>query len=1005
MRKVINRIMSALVMALFCCAGSTAQTWNGVTGFATCNALGTSGVTGGGAGEVVHVSTRADLARYASSPQPYVIIIDKDITGGGMNDLQDELSINSDKTIIGAGGGKALNGVALIASGKHNIIIRNISLTRGRIDGVAFHGCHHVWIDHCDFSNSYDGLLDITNGSDFFTVSWVKLHDHNKVSITNSGTCHYDDYNKERVTFAHCMFKDNVQRNPRIGYGKMHIYNSYWENISSYCIGFHSQAQVLSENNHFSASANKPFCNQYTDKLPYCGYLTDKGSYFAKGDPGRSDNYPFTDITYTPLDYYDYSFDLDATEDVVKNTPTGIGPREGLQYEPILNPGNGAIDIPLSQRLSWGIVDGATSTRMYIGTSPDDLQQTQPEAVTMKPSTRYYWRVAAVVDGKDHWSPIYTFVTAAEKATKPYPVVDTMQPWLRYPSSGTQFCTDMPLSWATAADAAAYKVYLSTDEASLDNNLIGETTGLSIIPGSLTTGTKYFWRVDVVRSDGSIVRGDTWSFASPVKKWVAGKNETENMFLSGIAFREINSAASRRYLVVGDQGPGAICGVWGGEEGRYAIETAVFNQKLGPNYVGVAVNGKLIDAWLTTDENDNLGIRKTRNTVMLKPGDDIRIDFVAGLVDGNTNQSRSRIDYVNIIAAAGETVDVTRPEGIHHAPVSTPGYDCEYLLLRNVVFTDSLATVGAKGETQVKDKYCSWISKTAEGYTLYVKQTSIVKLVYRDEAGTETEVEINIDKAANNEVEAPATASGGTLYAIRLYKNQPVKTVYYKPVAAAGKDCELIWSPDVVFLDSKGVKGNAGKVQMRDGYDEWMKYHNPSANEVQAKNNVMAFIDPATDKESSGFKPKGADGSEYSYVVGTEKHMTYCLQGCSRVKFYYTGTGGAAKSVLLTVVNLDTGEEHVFEGEPAPGKNVVSNVTETTLDASCRYAVRISGTTGDMLIYAVKLWPGDGTETGIESVENGDGNAEGAYYNAAGQRVGQSARGLLIHNGQKTIGR
>ena len=77
MRKFINRIMSALVMALFCCAGSTAQTWNGVTGFATCNALGTSGVTGGGAGEVVHVSTRADLARYASSPQPSVIIIDK----------------------------------------------------------------------------------------------------------------------------------------------------------------------------------------------------------------------------------------------------------------------------------------------------------------------------------------------------------------------------------------------------------------------------------------------------------------------------------------------------------------------------------------------------------------------------------------------------------------------------------------------------------------------------------------------------------------------------------------------------------------------------------------------------------------------------------------------------------------------------------------------------------------------------------------------------------------
>ncbi|MGM9712803.1 MAG: hypothetical protein ACI3Y5_01620, partial [Prevotella sp.] len=74
MRKNIYKTLSFLVIAVLCCAAATAQTWNGVTGFATCNALGTSGVTGGGAGEVVHVSTRADLARYASSPDPYVII-------------------------------------------------------------------------------------------------------------------------------------------------------------------------------------------------------------------------------------------------------------------------------------------------------------------------------------------------------------------------------------------------------------------------------------------------------------------------------------------------------------------------------------------------------------------------------------------------------------------------------------------------------------------------------------------------------------------------------------------------------------------------------------------------------------------------------------------------------------------------------------------------------------------------------------------------------------------
>ena len=395
--------------------GANPVTHNGVMGFATYNALGTCGVTGGGAGKVVHVNTRAELERYASSDEPYVIIIDSDITGGGVNDLQDEIHVNSNKTIIGAGSGKTLNGVALLSRDKQNIIIRNIRLTRGRIDGVAFHNCHHVWVDHCDLGNSYDGLLDITNGSDFVTVSWVKLHDHNKVSITNSGTCHYEDYNKERVTFAHCMFNNNTQRNPRIGYGKMHIYNSYWENIKLYCIGFHSQAQVLSENNYFSATARHPFCNQYTDLLPYRGYLTDKGSFFANGDPGRSHNRPFTDISYSPLDYYEYSFDLDAAEDVTKNTPNGVGPQADIQYEPILNPGNGAIDIPLSQRLTWGTVDGASAMKMYFGTKPDKLKQTSPESVKLRHSTRYYWRVAVIVDGKEHMSPLYTFITASTR--------------------------------------------------------------------------------------------------------------------------------------------------------------------------------------------------------------------------------------------------------------------------------------------------------------------------------------------------------------------------------------------------------------------------------------------------------------------------------------------------------------------------------------------------------------------------------------------------------------
>ena len=947
-------ISSLLLLAALNVYGANPVTPNGVTGFATYNALGNCGVTGGGTGKVVHVNTRAELERYASSTEPYVIIIDSDITGGGVNDLQDELFINSDKTIIGAGGGKAINGIALIANDKRNIIIRNISLSRGRIDGVAFHNCHHIWIDHCDFSNSYDGLLDITNGSDFATVSWVKLHDHNKVSITNSGTCHYEDYNKERVTFAHCMFSNNTQRNPRIGYGKMHIYNTYWENIKSYCIGFHSQAQVLSENNYFSATAKKPFCNQYTNLLPYRGYLTDKGSFFAKGDPGRNTNHPFTDISYSPLDYYEYSFDLDVAEDVASNTPNGVGPQEGIQYEPILNPGNGAIDIPLSHRLSWGTVDGASSTKMYFGTSPENLLLTRPEDVNLKHSTRYYWRVAAIVDGKEHMSPLYTFTTASEKATKPYPESGAMAPWLRYPTSGTGFCTDMPLSWCRAADAVKYKVYLSDKQSNLNRNLIGETSSLSLTPASLSTGTKYYWRVDAVKTDGSVVKGDVWSFGSPEKRWHDGRNEAEDMYISGIAFFEKNESASNSAVVVGDQGPGAVCGLWQGKSGRYAIETAVFNQKSGANYVGVTVNGKLIDEWLTSSDNDELCIRKTRNTVTLRNGDEIRIDFVAGLVEGKINQSRSRIDYVNIVPMKDKYIEVTRPSGIHHSPVLTTGYDCEYLLLEEIVFTDTLGTIGDKGDIQVRDKHSSWVTKTEGGYTIYVKQTDIVKLIYRNKDGKETEIVKDLDKAIDNKVDVPGSTADGSLYAIRLYKNPPVKTIYRQPKAEGGKNYELIWSPDVIFVDSTGIKGNPGKTQMRDGYDEWIKYVNPKANEVLAKKNVKAFIDPETDNECAGALPRLAGNS--SYVVGTDKTVTYCLQGCSRIKFYYTGSGGSSTSVKVKTINLSTGEEQIIEGATARGKNVASNTAEVNLDPQCRYDVTISGTTGDMVIYAVKLF-------------------------------------------------
>ena len=986
------------LLALFT-ATAMAQTGNGPVGFVNYSDLGNDGITGGGTGPVVRVSTRAEFQRYVQGSAPYVIILDADITGGGMDNLNDAISVGSNKTIIGSGAGKALNGICIDMKNQSNVIFRNITLTKGREDGIAMRNCHHIWIDHCDLSDSYDGLLDFTLGSDYMTCSWTKLHHHDKVSIVNSGTCHYEDYGREHVTYSHCWFANNVQRNPRIGYGRGHVFDCYWTDISSYCIGVHSQAQVLSENNYFTRSANHPFNNQYTDALPYCGYITDRNSYFANGNPGNNYTYKFTGISYDPLTYYDYAFDLDNTQDVVTNTPEGVGPKEGIEYEPILNPGNGAIEVAVNRRLTWGSIDGVTATRVLFGTDKDNLVETALDDIVLQPQTTYYWQVIVTVAGVEHASPISQFTTAAEVPSKPYPADGDTRPWLRWPSSRDAFCTNMQLSWRPAFDAASYKVYVGTTAEEL--SLIDQTTKLTSEKYDFALGKTYFWRVDAVRADGTEQTGDVWTFSTTAATLREGKNEAEQMYLSGIVFTETLGGASKNGATVGDQGPGALMGIWDGEDGTYAIATTSYDQTLGPNLIGVTVGDKLIDAWLTSDANNKFSTRQTRHTVQLHKGDPIRIDFVAGYVNGGLNESRAHIDYITFTATDADIVETNRPSGQYHSPISTPGYDCEYLPVASVLFTDSLGTVGDYGSTQVKDMYCSWIVRTDDAMTYYLMECAMARLEYKSATGVISLVTHELDFNQTFALNAPLADGNNTLNAIRLYKSAPADTIYYQPVATEGYEWQLLLSPDCIFLDTEGVKGNKNKVQIRDGYDQWMKYYNPSANEVQAKNaqsGIRAFIDPVTDQRVYPFVPTGSDGSSYSYVVGTEKNMTYFLQGCERVKFYYSGTGGAATNLTVTVTDVETGEAVTVEGPDAKGKNVASNVVEAEVNPNHLSTVKIIATTGDMLIYALKMWPSEGS--GIREVNtNNCLRSTSPSYNLWGQRVKDGNQGIIIQDG------
>ena len=109
------------------------------------------------------------------------------------------------------------------------------------------------------------------------------------------------------------------------------------------------------------------------------------------------------------------------------------------------------------------------------------------------------------------------------KAIKPHPSNDI-----------TTGLTEMPeLSWVPVIGAVSHKVYGGIDPDEL--KLLGETkethfSGLS----DMQTNMVYYWRVDGILADGSIAKGDVWSF------WIPPGNAYNPFPADGVEFVEQN---------------------------------------------------------------------------------------------------------------------------------------------------------------------------------------------------------------------------------------------------------------------------------------------------------------------------------------------------------------------------------------------------------------------------------------------------------------------------------
>lgn len=160
-------------------------------------------------------------------------------------------------------------GIFNLKSTCSNLIIRNLkfvgpgAIDAGAYDLISATGAKHVWVDHCDFTDGMDGNFDITNSSDFFTVSWCtfsyteRSYMHQNTNLVGSSDSEAKGY--LNTTYAFNIWDNGCkQRMPMARAGKIHMLNNYFNPGSkvSNCINPRANSELLIEGNYFAKEVN-----------------------------------------------------------------------------------------------------------------------------------------------------------------------------------------------------------------------------------------------------------------------------------------------------------------------------------------------------------------------------------------------------------------------------------------------------------------------------------------------------------------------------------------------------------------------------------------------------------------------------------------------------------------------------------------------------------------------------------------------------------------------------
>ncbi|MEU9833135.1 pectate lyase [Streptosporangium sp. NPDC048047] len=323
-RRTLLRASTAAALAAVLAVPATADTAEAAAdapiGFASVNALGQNGTTGGAGGRTVTATNAAEFLGYIDSKETLVIRV------AGTIPISSKQGVRPNKTIIGVGASGHITGGGLDFYRSYNVIVRNIRFTDADDDAVNIgRESHHIWIDHNTFSGAADGSVDVVRGADYVTVSWNHFdHTDKTMLIGNSDGAASTDIGHLKVTVHHNFFDNSRQRHPRVRFGEpVHVFNNYFLGNALYGVASTENAGVLVEGNYFQDVPHPLHSTGgYADSGP--GRAMQRDNVYVNSGPPETGG-----TVVEPRTYYAYTLDAASGVPVAVRAGAGVGAQWG----------------------------------------------------------------------------------------------------------------------------------------------------------------------------------------------------------------------------------------------------------------------------------------------------------------------------------------------------------------------------------------------------------------------------------------------------------------------------------------------------------------------------------------------------------------------------------------------------------------------------------------------------------------------------------------------------